>query len=1197
MKHIRLLFSLTFLLLNLTFVAAQKDTEFWFVAPETAQSGNNLDRPVVFRFSSYDAPTVVVVSQPANPAFPIQTITLGPNSSGELEFPPLFNFVENTPPNTVLNKGFLIKSTNPITAYYEIIGEVPNNPEIFSLKGKNALGTTFYVPFQNVTDNSAAYSPLPHAAFDIVATENNTTVTITPTQAIVGGPANIPLSVVLNRGQTFSAQATSQSANGHPSGSKVVANKPVAVTMKDDLLEGAPLYGGFCRDVVGDQMVPVEKTGTKYVVQKGFLNGNEYAFVVATADGTQVSMDGVIQGTINAGQTMELSIGAGSHFIESSAPVYVLQMSGVNCEVAGEILPALDCSGSSEVRFIRSTNQEFYLFLVTRSGNQSGFSLNGNTSLIPASAFQVVPGSNGEFVAAVIPFFSFDIPVGISSIVENNLGLFQMGFLDGGLSTGCRFGFFSDFGNQTQVAENIYFCPGSSATINGITYDQPGTVLDTIPGVVGCDTVITYNLQYSPVDLVFDIENVSCQNGSLNLQYSLCNQGSGSLPAEVRVLFTVVNPTTDTATTLVILNFNTAGADSCLNGAWTVSGLPLDDNSTVYSVVNFNGSLPTPFSFDDFPVTDIEECNYTNNLDSFVVQLPGSPAPDLGPDVVLCEDSTVVFDAGAGFFSYLWSDGSTGQTLAASEPDIYWVEVTDSCGFKQRDSVLLTLSLLPDTQFPDTSICAGESLFFSVPGFDSYIWAPAAGLSCTDCADVTISPAATTTYTLLATTTDGCVLRDTFTVTVLPVTTEAQTIAFCPGESVTIGGVTYDQPGTVVDTTTGPNGCDLITTYTLVLLSQPTLAETIVFCKGDTVYIGGTAYAQPGTVVVTLPAATGCDTVATYTLQYLDDPNAVVTIDCIEDINIATQPGTGPIVVAYDLPVTSSNCPCPGIELTLTEGLPSGSLFPVTTTKVCYQAADSCGNTAICCFNVTVREEQPCDIKTIGCMKYELLDIARSASTLDLTYRIRVTNYCANKMIYTAIQIPDGMVAEAPANNSIYTSEDGREYEVRNPNFSPFYSIRFKSTDDSLSGGNSDIFVYTLPAQADVDYIHVTSRLYPQIFYEAHLNTFNCPVEIVDDKPGSRDFPGFENPESLSLRLFPNPTGGVLYADMSDWRGGQVQWQVFDSRGQRVQHLSLTAEAAPQEIRLPRELPNGLYFLEIRTESGEKRAARFVMQR
>ena len=69
-------------------------------------------------------------------------------------------------------------------------------------------------------------------------------------------------------------------------------------------------------------------------------------------------------------------------------------------------------------------------------------------------------------------------------------------------------------------------------------------------------------------------------------------------------------------------------------------------------------------------------------------------------------------------------------------------------------------------------------------------------------------------------------------------------------------------------------------------------------------------------------------------------------------------------------------------------------------------------------------------------------------------------------MIYTAIQIPDGLVAEAPANNSVYHSEDGRAYDVRNPNYSPFYSIRFKSQMDSISNGQSDIFSYTLPAQS-----------------------------------------------------------------------------------------------------------------------------------
>lgn len=1436
MKHIH-----TFLGILLVFalnfpVFSQKDTEFWFVAPEIAQAANNLDRPVAFRFSTYGSPAVVSISQPANAAFPVQTISLAANSSGNLEFPPLFNLVENTPPNTVLNKGFFIKSTAPITAYYEIIGTVPNNPELFSLKGKNALGTTFYVPFQNVTENSSAYTPTPYAAFDIVATQNNTTVTISPTQPIVGSPSATPLTVVLNKGQTYSARALSQAASAHPTGSKVVADKPIAITVKDDLLEGNTLFGGFCRDVMGDQIVPVEKVGTRYVVQKGFLDGDERAFVVATVPNTQVSLDGVSQGTINAGQTLELVITAGSHFVESTAPVYVLQMTGLNCEVAGEILPTLDCSGSKEVRFVRSTNQEFHMFLVTRNGIQDGFALNGNAGLIPASAFSPVPGSNGDFVAAVITFSTIAVAPGQSSVVNNTQGEFQMGFLDGGLTTGCRYGFFSDFGNQVKIENDITFCPGASVNVNGVSYNQPGTVMDTIPGVSGCDTVRIYNLQYAPTDLVFDVKNVSCQNGAISVQYDLCNLGSGPLPAEVRVLFCTQNPTTEVVTTQAILKFDTGGADSCISGTQIISGLPVDDNSTLYTVVNFNGSIPTPFSFNDFPVTDIEECNYFNNLDSIFVNLPNAPllnlgpdavlcgnstvvlnagggfvkyfwqdgstaasftasdpgiywviatdscgstqidsvllienllsdtielcpgesvtiggvtynqpgtvvdtipglsgcdtiityqlqyapgdlavnieevfcqdgalkvrysmcklgsgpwpakvsllfspqnptaefmsfvlayqintsgadscftgiqtitdlpisdndplfvlinvdtisgivslddfpaasdecnyynnfdsiivslpdAPvlDLGPDVVLCSDSTVVFNAGSGFVNYFWQDGSNEATFAATDPGIYWVVVTDSCGSIQFDSILLSVSLLPDTQFPDSAICPGSAIALSLPGFDNYEWTPAAGLSCSDCADVVISPATTTQYSLLATTVEGCELRDTFVITIKPVEQLADTIEFCPGEFVTIGGVNYDQSGIVADTTTGSNGCDKITTYTLIRLPQPVVFSTVEFCKGDTVLIAGNVYTQPGIVMDTIPAPGGCPTIATYTLVYLDDPDAVLSIDCIDDINIATQAGTGPVAIDYDLPVAASDCVCPGVSLALTEGLPSGSLFPITTTKVCYEASDSCGNTAKCCFNVTVREEQPCDVKEIGCMKYELLDIRRNINTLNLSYRIRVTNKCDNRMIYTAIEIPDGTVAVAPANNSVYSSEDGRQYDVRNPNYSPFYSIRFKSTNDSIFGGNSDIFQYTLPPQTDVDYIHVTSRLYPQIFFEAYLNTFNCPIELVDDTPRPGDERSTSAP-AAGLRVFPNPTSGTLYADLSGWQGQQLRISLTDALGKLLQQQYITANAAPQQILLPEGLADGLYFFEATAENGEKSVVRIVLK-
>lgn len=618
---------------------------------------------------------------------------------------------------------------------------------------------------------------------------------------------------------------------------------------------------------------------------------------------------------------------------------------------------------------------------------------------------------------------------------------------------------------------------------------------------------------------------------------------------------------------------------------------------------------------------------------------------DLGPDIILCFDSTLTFDAGSGFASYLWQDGSTASTFTTDAAGVYWVEVTDECGDKQRDSVLLTFSLVSDIKLSDATLCFGESLTVSVPGFDTYDWSPATGLSCDNCATVTVQPTVTTTYSLFAENQEGCTKTDTFTVTVLPLETRfealafcpgksvtiggtqytqsgtvvdtipgtagcdtivtysltvlpyntgAQTIQFCPGESVSIGGNSYTQSGTVIDTIAGTAGCDTIVTYTLVKLPQPVRSETIEFCSGETVSIGGNSYTQPGTVVDTIPASAGCDTIVTYTLKFIDTPNSSVSLDCPSDIDVAVDPGAGPVVVNYNQPAVSSDCECPGIALNLTQGLPSGSLFPIGLTNVCYQAKDSCGNTATCCFEVFVREESACDIKTIGCLKWELLDITRDAEN-DLTYRIRVTNSCANKLIYTAIQVPDGLVAVSPANNSVFTAPSGRLYDVRNPNYSPFYSIRFKSQADSIANGQSDIFKYKLPGQTMPAYIHVNARLAPQLFFEAHLNTFYCPIGVTpdDDRPADKR----EGPANLTtLRVFPNPTSGALYADFSEWQGEQLQIRVFSSQGQRVQMLTMQAEDIPQQIGLPEGLSAGLYFLEVLRPDGERHTVRFVVQ-
>ncbi|HRI60566.1 MAG TPA: HYR domain-containing protein, partial [Saprospiraceae bacterium] len=375
--------------------------------------------------------------------------------------------------------------------------------------------------------------------------------------------------------------------------------------------------------------------------------------------------------------------------------------------------------------------------------------------------------------------------------------------------------------------------------------------------------------------------------------------------------------------------------------------------------------------------------------------------------------------------------------------------------------------------------------------------------------------------------------------------------------------------------------CDTLATYILQLLPQVSFTDTIAFCPGESVVIDGETYTQPGTVKDTLPGMNGaCDTLATYVLVSLLPAPSVVTLTCPNDLTINADP---PVVI-YNLPVAATDCPCPGISLQLTAGLPSGSVFPLGVTTVCYVAKDSCGNTASCCFKVTVTDDGPCDEATIGCVKFELMGISEDSAGNN-TYRIQVTNNCLNKLMYVAFSLPPGVTALAPPNNSIYTAPSGREYSVRNPNFSPFYSIRFKSDMAGIANGESDLFEYKLPAVANPADINVIVRVEPKVFYQTYLHTSGC---IVEDEPkpvqAGTDSTTYKKSSKMSLNhltVFPNPTTGLLFVNISDWRGEQVNVQVLDSRGQRVQQLVLTAGAVPQEIQLPENLPGGLYFLEI----------------
>ena len=395
MNNNYLLLLFTYLLFSSTGLC-QKGTEFWFVAPEVT-SGYS-DRPIYLRISSYDAAASVTISQPANSAFTPLSISLGTYQTQSINLTSSISSIENTPANTVLNYGLLIESTSDISVYYEIESS-GSNPDIFTLKAHNATGTTFMIPGQTFWNNSSSYGPTPYSAFDIVATKDGTVITITPSAAITGHSANTPFTINLDRGQTYSARATSQSGSAHLGGSSVTSNKPVAITISDDAAYNSSY--GSCEDLLGDQIVPMSVIGDEYIIAKGYMESSsgssvaDKVYITAAHNNTDIYLGGagVPTTTLNKGNSYEVSLSGNELHIFASKDVYVLHVSGVGCEAAMAIVPTIVCSGSEEISFVRSMDQDFHLLLFVPAGGQGSFKINNDKKMVSASSFKSVPST------------------------------------------------------------------------------------------------------------------------------------------------------------------------------------------------------------------------------------------------------------------------------------------------------------------------------------------------------------------------------------------------------------------------------------------------------------------------------------------------------------------------------------------------------------------------------------------------------------------------------------------------------------------------------------------------------------------------------------------------------------------------------------------------------------------------------------
>lgn len=439
---------------------AQIDTSFWFVAPDISQGLG--DRPIYLYFNTYSQAATVRVRQPANPGFTPIIRTIPANSIDSVNLTSFITSIENSTPDAVLNNGLYISATQKISVLYSIRSAA--NREYYSLKGPKALGIDFYVPMQEFWNQAPATTPKSFSSIEIVASKPNTTVLITPKTNIIGHAANATYTVLLQQGQTYSCQDTARSATTSLGGSIISANKPVAVTV-----QSSGLNETGCLSSVGDQITTSDYIGTDYIVNRGTAS-TEKIFVLATQNNTQITINdgGTTTHVSNFGETYVYTATQPITYVKANKPIYTLHVSGSGCRLSGAQLPPFFCAGTFTTAFTRASSDPMVLNLATRTGFEGNFALNGNASLIPASAFTVVPGSGGNIKSARITIPS-TITVGSHNVVTNSGDVFTMGILNGSNANGSAYAYVSEFVSYPSIeaGASATICANGSLVVNG----------------------------------------------------------------------------------------------------------------------------------------------------------------------------------------------------------------------------------------------------------------------------------------------------------------------------------------------------------------------------------------------------------------------------------------------------------------------------------------------------------------------------------------------------------------------------------------------------------------------------------------------------------------------------------------------------------------------------------------------------------
>jgi hypothetical protein len=384
-------------------------TEFWLGFPTNVGSPPQLT--LYITGSTATTGTVTVTGESFSESFSVT-----PGSVTAVKLPSGTQILSN---DGIEEKAIHVTAGEPVVVYG--LSDYPFTTDAYTALPADVVGSSYTV---------LAYgSGGVDSEFSVVATQNDTEVTITPSVSGGGGsrPAGVPYTVTLNQGQEYQLKATSSIES--LTGTKVTSTAPISVFGGNECGD-VPGDGTFYCDYMVEQNVPEDAWGTSFLTEplKTRLHG-DYFEAVADQNETEVKLNGALVATLNAGEHYTQEVEGASEW-SSSKPIELAQNSngttydGVMGDPFTTIIPpyqqfeesyTITTPVNSETVF---TN---YVNLVVPKSAVGLVAIDGTP--VPASEYSPIGAS--EFEGAQV-----DLPGGSHVITGNGqpFGAFMYGF-------------------------------------------------------------------------------------------------------------------------------------------------------------------------------------------------------------------------------------------------------------------------------------------------------------------------------------------------------------------------------------------------------------------------------------------------------------------------------------------------------------------------------------------------------------------------------------------------------------------------------------------------------------------------------------------------------------------------------------------------------------------------------------------------